>query len=77
MDDINNAVSPLQRQATQIQRIVGGQAEMIEKAEQTLKDHEGEIIKLGNKAETSDDLHRKGTYSQPHLPLAYSLFALV
>lgn len=48
---------------------------MIEKLEQSIKEHESEIIKLGNKADTSNDLLRKGMYtSQSHSNTNFVLF---
>ena len=46
-----DAFSPIQKQATQQQRILGNVEEQLEKALDSIKDHERRLIKLENKGE--------------------------
>ena len=58
--DMDSALSPLQKQATQTQRLLGTIEEKLEKALAELKDHENRIVRLENKATTSENLHKTG-----------------
>ena len=49
-ESMTDLMSPLQKQATQTQRMLGGLDEELEKAKEFLKEHEKRIIKLENKA---------------------------
>lgn len=57
--DFNN---PLQKQATQTQRLLGNLEENFEKAQDDVRDHENRIIKLESKAEACNNTHKKGKY---------------
>ena len=59
LNDLDDAISPLQRQATQTQRLLGGLQEKLEQALDTINDHEGRLIKVENKADVNEDLIRK------------------
>jgi len=46
-----DSLSPIQKQATQQQRLLGNVEEQLEKALDGIKDHERRLIKLENKGE--------------------------
>lgn len=60
LDDVNKALHPLQKQATQTQRLLGNLEDTIEANQKAVADHEKRLIKLENKGEQWDDLHQKG-----------------
>ena len=59
MGDIDEAISPLQKQATQTQRLLGGLQDNLDKALESINDHENRLIKVENKTGTHDEQLRK------------------
>jgi len=49
--------------------MLGGQSEQLENALKQLNDHENRIVRLENKADSCDDLHRKGKYLPTSKPV--------
>ena len=58
LDDVNKALSPLQKQATQTQRLLGNLDATIEANQKAVEDHEKRLAKLESKGENWDDLHK-------------------
>ena len=62
-DDLNNAISPLQKQATQNMRLLGALQDKVDDILGKIGDHDGRITKLENKTKNHDALHKNGKSS--------------
>jgi len=58
MDSVD--LSPLQRQATVTQRLLGGLEDQFSKAKDEVADHEKRLVRVENKAKSLEDYHKRG-----------------